>query len=70
MKVYKKKLIPKLKERMAEVGATNESLARAAGVGVKTVVRAKTQPIQESLADYITQALWTCTFSRDNRGGR
>lgn len=67
-KVFKKKLVPKLKERMAEIGATNESLSRASGVGMSTIVRAKTGPILENLADWITQALWELKFKKDAKG--
>jgi hypothetical protein len=69
MRVYRKRLIPNLDERMRSKEATNESLAAVSGVSHRTVNRARLQhPIQVSLADWIEEALDTKSFHYSKRG--
>lgn len=69
--VYKKAKIRNLAQRMRAKGATNETLAQKAGVGVRTVARARSdEAIQIHLTRCISQALRENKFKRDPRGAR
>ena len=60
-----------LSERMRSRGATNISLAQAAGVAHGTIAQARAgRPVRVFNAECIEQALFEREFTRDNRGAR
>jgi len=60
---------PDLDTRMREAGATNMSLAQAAGVGVATVARLRNgSEVRSDLIEYVCEALATRTFSYQKKG--
>lgn len=66
---YRLTKLPLLRPLMRMKGATNETLAIAAGVAPRTVDRARRgHPVQVGTADLISQAIAERTFQRDNRG--
>jgi uncharacterized protein YbgA (DUF1722 family) len=71
MATYRKRVITALSDRMREKGATNEALARVAGVAPSTVATARQgNAVLVSIAGYIEEALEGREYRRDPRGAR
>ena len=71
MRTYNKTTVRNCSARMIEAGATNATLAEAAGVSAQTVQKArKGLEICVAEAGFIDEALSTRTFQRAAKGPR